>query len=64
MKTTKATVAVQRMVKGKDVRVRMGVIKKAAYKIQGWIKSIWLRQMVAQIKQAATLIQVTLSLYQ
>lgn len=48
----------QKVLKSKDVRVRLEVIKKAASKIQGWIKSIWLRRMMEQIKQAATIIQV------
>jgi len=51
---------IQRLLKGKDVRVKMGLAKKAASKIQGWIKSIWLRSMIQQIKRAIIIIQVIL----
>lgn len=58
MRTTKASLKVQKLVRGKDVRFKIAAAKVAARKIQGWIKSIWLQRMLLHIKRAATVIQV------
>jgi len=51
---------IQKYIKGKEIRDKLQKLRKSVFKIQGWIRSIWLRRIFLETVHAAYKIKKTL----
>lgn len=57
LRASQASLKVQKLLRGKAVRLRLAVMRSAASRIKAWFRMRWARDMFLQTRKAAAKIQ-------
>lgn len=58
IKTNRASLIIQKKIRGVAIRMKYRYITQAVNKIKAYMKMKWTREMLKEIKEATTVIQV------